>query len=249
MAVPPSSSPSPSDPSGGEPGSAEEGASRTGLMMICASVAVVVALGLAGGNDASSGTASPPHAPPAAASAPATPAPDAPAADAPEAQAPPAPDGRPVGKHLPRSRPVRLLIPKISVDAPFTDLAIGPSGRLNPPPASDVNLVGWHAKGASPGETGTSIIAGHVDTKTSAAVFARLGELTKGDLFHVLRADGTRASFRVDSVETFAKDDFPSERVYGDTAQAQARLITCAGDYDRQVKDYTDNLVVFAHLV
>lgn len=50
-------------------------------------------------------------------------------------------------------------------------------------------------------------------------------------------------------METFAKDAFPSERVYGDTAQAQARLITCAGDYDRQVKDYTDNLVVFAHLV
>ncbi|MFG2574138.1 class F sortase [Streptomyces sp. NPDC048481] len=216
--------------------------------MICASIAVVVALGLAGGNDAPSGSASPPHAPPAA-SAPANPAPDGPAGDAPEAQAPPASDGRAVGKHLPRSRPVRLLIPKIAVDAPFTDLAIGPSGRLNPPPASDVNLVGWHAKGASPGETGTAIIAGHVDTKTSPAVFVRLGELAKGDLFHVMRADGTRATFRVDSVETFAKDDFPSERVYGDTAQAQARLITCAGDYDRQVKDYTDNLVVFAHLV
>ncbi|MGW2621027.1 class F sortase [Streptomyces sp. NPDC001500] len=244
MAVSPSSSPSPSDPSGGEPGSAEEGGSRTGLMMVCASIAVVVALGLAGGNDAPSGTASPPHAPPAAVSAPA-----APAADAPEAQDPPASDGRAAGKHLPRSRPVRLLIPKIAVDAPFTDLAIGPSGRLNPPPANDVNLVGWHAKGASPGETGTAIIAGHVDTKTSPAVFVRLGELKKGDLFHVLRADGARATFRVDSVETFAKDDFPSERVYGDTAQAQARLITCAGDYDRQVKDYTDNLVVFAHLV
>ncbi len=53
----------------------------------------------------------------------------------------------------------------------------------------------------------------------------------------------------VDSVETFAKDDFPDERVYADTPQAQVRLITCAGDYDHSVKDYTDNLVVFAHLV
>lgn len=247
MAVRPTSTPSPSDPSGGEPGSAEEGGSRTGLMMVCASIAVVVALALAGGNDAPSGTASPPHVPPAA-SAPAN-APDGPGADTPRGQAPPAPDDRAAGKHLPRSRPVRLLIPKIAVDAPFTDLAIGPSGRLNPPPANDVNLVGWHAKGASPGESGTAIIAGHVDTKTSPAVFVRLGELAKGDLFHVMRADGTRATFRVDSVETFAKDDFPSERVYGDTAQAQVRLITCAGDYDRQVKDYTDNLVVFAHLV
>lgn len=159
------------------------------------------------------------------------------------------PARRPVGKHLARSRPVRLLIPKISVDAPFTDLAIGSAGRLNPPPAHDTNLVGWYAKGASPGETGTSIIAGHVDTATSAAVFARLSELGKGDRFQVLRADGRKASFVVDSAETFDKDTFPSERVYGDTARAQVRLITCAGDYDRQVKDYTANLVVFAHLV
>jgi hypothetical protein len=52
----------------------------------------------------------------------------------------------------------------------------------------------------------------------------------------------------VDSLETFDKDDFPSERVYGDADRAEVRLITCAGDYDRKAKDYTDNLVVFAHL-
>jgi hypothetical protein len=49
-------------------------------------------------------------------------------------------------------------------------------------------------------------------------------------------------------METFEKDDFPDERVYGDTGRAEVRLITCAGDYDSAAKDYTDNLVVFAHL-
>jgi hypothetical protein len=53
----------------------------------------------------------------------------------------------------------------------------------------------------------------------------------------------------IDSVETFEKDHFPNRRVYADTAQAEVRLITCAGDYDHDVKDYTDNLVVFAHLI
>jgi LPXTG-site transpeptidase (sortase) family protein len=143
---------------------------------------------------------------------------------------------------------VRLLIPKIAVDAPFTDLAIGENGQLQPPPADDTNLVGWYAKGVSPGETGTSIIAGHVDTKTSAAVFARLDQLEEGDVFHVERADGRTASFVVDSLETYDKDDFPSSRVYGDADRPEVRLITCAGDYDRKVRDYTDNLVVFAHL-
>ncbi|MER7486322.1 class F sortase [Streptomyces sp. NPDC126497] len=155
----------------------------------------------------------------------------------------------PSGKRLPRSEPTRLLIPAIDVDAPFTDLAIDGKGRLEPPPPDDTNLVGWYAKGVSPGERGTAIIAGHVDTTTSPAVFARLGELEKGDRFRVLRADGSRATFVVDETESFEKDDFPDERVYADTPDAQVRLITCAGDYDHAAKDYTENLVVFAHLV
>ncbi|GHH01330.1 class F sortase [Streptomyces rubradiris] len=153
------------------------------------------------------------------------------------------------GEPLSRSAPTRLRIPAISVDAPFTTLALGPSGQLEPPPAGDTNLVGWYADGVAPGERGTAIIAGHVDTVTSAAVFANLDRLEAGDRFSVERADGRTAEFVVDSTETFAKDDFPSERVYADADRPEARLITCAGDYDRTVRDYTDNLVVFAHLV
>ncbi|KOU56436.1 sortase [Streptomyces sp. MMG1533] len=227
MALPPPS------PAAAEPRPTGQG-SRGGVMMLCAVVLLIVAAGLIGDRDPSSGTSGPPQAQQAP--------------QAPLSAAPASPAGRPAGRHLPRSKPVRLLIPKISVDAPFTDLAIGPTGQLEAPPADDVNLVGWHAKGVSPGEAGTAIIAGHVDTATSAAVFAGLGELKKGDTFDVVRADRRKATFVVDSVETFDKDDFPSRRVYDDTPQAQVRLITCAGDYDRTVKDYTDNLVVFAHL-
>ncbi|MCX4411009.1 class F sortase [Streptomyces sp. NPDC059837] len=157
--------------------------------------------------------------------------------------------GPPTGKHLPRSEPTRLLIPKIGVDAPFTELAVDATGKLQPPPADNTNMVGWYAKGVSPGEPGAAIIAGHVDTTTSAAVFADLRELEPGDRFTVNRADGRNATFVVDSADTFAKDDFPDKRVYADTRDAEVRLITCAGDYDHSARDYTENLVVFAHLV
>lgn len=70
-----------------------------------------------------------------------------------------------------------------------------------------------------------------------------------GDRFTVERADGRKATFVVDNADTFAKDDFPDQRVYADTRDAEVRLITCAGDYDHSAKDYTENLVVFAHLV
>lgn len=235
MAVPPSS-PTDDESASSEPASPEPGSSRSGTMMMCAVALLVLAAVLLGGRDEPADVTSAPRPAQAGASAPSA------GASAPSA-------GQPAQVSMPRSRPVRLRIPKIWVDAPFTGLSIGPTGQLQPPPAADTNLVGWYTKGASPGEAGTSIIAGHVDTKTSAAVFANLSELEKGDVFYVLRADGSEATFRVDSVETFDKQHFPSDRVYDDTPQAQVRLITCAGAYDRSVKDYTDNLVVFAHLV
>jgi LPXTG-site transpeptidase (sortase) family protein len=229
----------PSSPADSEPAPAER-QSRVGLSMLCAVAALVLASSLFGEGDPSSDAARPPQGAQAGAYA----SPPAVSASPSAATAEPR-----TGKRLPRSRPVRLIIPKISVDAPFTDLAVGRNGQLQPPPADDTNLVGWHAEGASPGEPGTAIIAGHVDTAVSAAVFAGLGELEKGDTFRVLRADRRMATFVVDGAETFDKDDFPDRRVYGDTPQAQVRLITCAGDYDRSVRDYTENLVVFAHLV
>ncbi|MGW1930598.1 class F sortase [Streptomyces sp. NPDC001919] len=180
--------------------------------------------------------------PPAAPTAPSGPA--VPGAS----EATPGADATSSSPAMPRSAPTRLVIPKIGVNAPFTDLEIGPSGALNPPPADDTNLVGWHAAGVSPGETGTALVAGHLDTATAPAVFARLGELVAGDTFQVRRSDGSTAVFRVDSVESFDKDDFPDDRVYEDTPRALVRLITCAGAYDRTAKDYTENLVVFAHL-
>ncbi|MFF4490734.1 class F sortase [Streptomyces sp. NPDC001544] len=222
----PEPSPTPTAPAPAEPGA------RSGRLVWTAAL-VLLAVALIGGRQGPSGSSGLPDVP-GATGIPAVSAPtEVPGTD----------------RHLARSRPTRLSIPKISVDAPFTTLALGDSGRLEPPPADDTNLVGWYAGGVSPGETGTAIIAGHVDTVTSAAVFAELGELRPGDRFTVERADGTKPSFVVDSAETFAKDDFPSDRVYADTPRAEVRLITCAGDYDRTVKDYTDNLVVFAHLV
>ncbi|WP_328554134.1 class F sortase [Streptomyces sp. NBC_00358] len=208
---------------------------RTTWIVWCAGIAVLLATNLSHRADGPSG-------PSPTTRAAAAPAPSHGAAASPS-------NDRPATKHLPWSEPTRLLIPKISVDAPFTELAIDDTGKLQPPPAGDTNLVGWYAKGVSPGEVGAAIIAGHVDTTTSAAVFAGLGDLKKGDKFSVERSDGRTASFVVDSAETFAKNDFPDDRVYADTPDAEVRLITCAGTYDRTVKDYTDNLVVFAHLV
>ncbi|UUN27583.1 class F sortase [Streptomyces sp. FIT100] len=152
------------------------------------------------------------------------------------------------GPALSASNPKRLQIPYISVDAPFIPLGLSPTGQLNSPPVNNNNLVGWYKDGPTPGERGTAIVAGHFDTMTGPAVFVGLSELKPGRMVDITREDGTIATFKVDSVETFDKKTFPSARVYDDTPQALLRLITCAGEYDKSAKDYNQNLVVFAHL-
>ncbi|WP_037907008.1 class F sortase [Actinacidiphila yeochonensis] len=152
------------------------------------------------------------------------------------------------GLSMPPSDPTRLSIPGIGVNAPFTPLYMDASGSLQPPPDTDRNLVGWYQGGVTPGETGNAIVAGHVDTTSGPAVFLLLSFMKKGDTAAITRADGSVAHFTVDSVQTFSKDAFPDKEVYGDTPDAELRLITCGGAFDRKSMNYEANVVVFAHL-
>ncbi|MET8177816.1 class F sortase [Streptomyces sp. NPDC005336] len=157
------------------------------------------------------------------------------------------PESRP-GPALPRSPAAHLDIPSIGVSAPFTELSLDATGMLVPPPDTDNNLVGWYRGGPSPGERGNAVVAGHVDTKIGPAVFYTLSSLKPGGKVSITREDGIIATFLVDRVQTFKKNAFPDQEVYGDTADAQLRLITCGGAYDHAARDYTANVVAFAHL-
>ena len=90
------------------------------------------------------------------------------------------------------------------------------------------------------------MIAGHVDSKTGPAVFYALPRLRRGDVALVHRRDGTRARFVVQGSAHYAKNRFPTARVYGRTRRPALRLITCSGTFDRSSGHYVDNTVVFA---
>ncbi|MGW8954056.1 class F sortase [Streptomyces sp. NPDC055709] len=161
---------------------------------------------------------------------------------APVAKAPKGPPGS-----RPRSVPVRLRIPAIRVDAPMMNLALNKNGALEVPPADKAGFAGWYSKGPAPGESGAAIVAGHVDTPTGRAVFFRLGALTKGSAIEITRLDGRTAFFTVDAVEVYAKRTFPNQKVYGNAAAPQLRIITCGGGY-RKKAGYLGNVVVYATL-
>jgi hypothetical protein len=49
-------------------------------------------------------------------------------------------------------------------------------------------------------------------------------------------------------VQQYPKDAFSTAEVYGPTAGAELRLITCGGAFDRTQRSYVDKVVVYAHL-
>lgn len=143
--------------------------------------------------------------------------------------------------------PVRVEIPAIGVSSGLEDLHRGSAGELDPP--KDWDSAGWFSDGIVPGQVGPAVIAGHVDSPTSAAVFYRLDELVAGDRITVRMSDGSERVFQVQRSERAAKSAFPTSDVYGTSPTPALRLITCDGTFDTATGHYTDNLIVFATLV
>jgi hypothetical protein len=140
--------------------------------------------------------------------------------------------------------PTRLRVPSLAIDSPLDPLTVDASGALVPP--RDWHRAGWFAQGPAPGAPGPAVVAGHVDDRSGPGVFVRLEEARAGVEVLVDRADGSTARFTVTRVAQYPKTAFPTAEVYGPTPDAELRLITCGGDFDRSRRSYRDDVVVYA---
>jgi hypothetical protein len=156
-------------------------------------------------------------------------------------------DGK--GLSLRRSVPVSVTIPAIGVDSPLLRLGLNRDGSLQVPSlATSASLAAWYRGSVTPGQIGTSLIEGHVDSYAGPAVFYQLGALHPGNSVDVRLADGITAVFRVTGVREYAKDKFPAHIIYGPADYAALRLITCGGAFDWTTRHYLGAIVVFASL-
>jgi sortase (surface protein transpeptidase) len=176
------------------------------------------------------------------------------ASEAPDAVPAPAP-GTPAGPPAAErpetvAAPVSMAIPSIGVRTDLLRLGVNGDGTVEVPPLAPDDQAGWYQRGPAPGAVGPAVVLGHVDSaEWGPGVFFDLGALRPGDEVTVTREDGSVAVFAVDRVERHRKDDFPTILVYGNTGDAQLRLITCGGAFDPEARSYEDNVVAFASLV
>ena len=145
--------------------------------------------------------------------------------------------------------PVRLKIPSIGVDTGLQRLGRDKDGSVEVPKGPHKwDTAGWYAGGTRPGDPGSAVLLGHVDSTAGPAVFYRLRDLRPGDRVEVVRADGSRAWFAVERVARYPKTRFPTDDVYYPTLTPRLRLVTCGGSFDPAAGSYRSNVIVFARL-
>jgi hypothetical protein len=149
---------------------------------------------------------------------------------------------------LPKSIPTHLSIASQQIDTDLTPVGLNDDGSLQLPPVLEW-VAGWYKYSPTPGELGPAVIAGHVDSYENISVFWRLRYVVAGDIIDVTRTDGTVAHFRVTQLAQYDQHTFPTEQVYGNTKDAELRVITCGGTFDTTTGHYTENTVLYATLV
>ena len=142
--------------------------------------------------------------------------------------------------------PIRLIIPKINVDALIEYMGVTAIGAMDVPNTA-VN-VGWFKLGPQPGERGSAVIAGHFDGKNGeAGVFINLYRLKQGDKIYVENNKKTSIAFVVREIRIY--DPGYANSVFSTSESAHLNLITCDGAWDGAKKSYDKRLVVFADIL
>lgn len=159
--------------------------------------------------------------------------------------------GKPAGasgvKPTARSVPLALSIPAIGLRVPLSELGLNPNHTVQVP--ANFQEPGWYKFGPSPGQVGSSVILGHVDSYQGPAVFIRLRSLQPGNQVDVSLADGVVAHFVVREVAMYPKATFPTAQVYGSHGYSALQLVTCGGVFDTQTRSYLSNVVVYTSLI
>jgi hypothetical protein len=145
----------------------------------------------------------------------------------------------------PIPRPAGLRINAIDVDAPVNPYGVAANGDMDVP--DNVTDVGWYEFGPRPGESGSAVLAAHVDLAGQGpGVFFDLEDLDPGDLVTIVYEDDSTQSFRVAARVVYDKEEIPLDVIFAEDGPPVLTLITCGGGFNRQIRRYDSNVVVYA---
>lgn len=151
----------------------------------------------------------------------------------------------PKEREVPADLPKRITIPQLDIVGLIQLVGIDQYGRIAVP--SNIHIAGWYINSVRPGEQGLSIVSGHRNGKSNPGVFYNLEKLKKDDLVTIEYGDGSLKEFHVIDITQIVTEnaqDVMYERLEG--VEKQLVLVTCGGEYDRELKTYIDRVIVRA---
>jgi LPXTG-site transpeptidase (sortase) family protein len=147
--------------------------------------------------------------------------------------------------------PVRLVIPRIGVNAPFVTLGLVPGSKNNQmdsPKTKDD--VGYYNFTPLPGHGGNTVVGGHVDWYTGqTGVFWELKKLAPGDEIRLQMQDGTVYRYQVTTSQVYDDAGAPVAQIVGPTSKESVTLLTCEGTFSHTTAEYDKERVVRAERI
>ena len=145
--------------------------------------------------------------------------------------------------------PVQLVIGDLAVDMPVTPVGVRGDGSMEVP--ENPFVAGWYRFGAAPSWTeGATVIAAHVDSYDDGlGPLGFLRNAQPGPTVQVVTADGSVATYSVDSVQFIPRAQLPVGQLFTRTGPRSLVLITCGGEFDAATSSYSDNVVLIASAV
>jgi LPXTG-site transpeptidase (sortase) family protein len=144
--------------------------------------------------------------------------------------------------------PKTLSIPSLDIETNIKHVGVTASGNMATP--GNFSDVAWYKFGAAPGFAGSAVIAGHLDNALAInGIFKNLNKLEAGDDVYIVSNGGTKYHFKVMDVKTYPYNQAPTEEIFNASDAARLNLVTCAGEWDKKLKTYTERLVVYTTLV
>lgn len=151
-----------------------------------------------------------------------------------------------------RSAPVALAIPALGMSSVLgPPRGLNPDGTISDAPLSgpDWSLPWWYQGGPSPGQRGSAVLLGHVDSAAGAGrlgVFFRLGDIAPGGTIEVQLADGVLTRWTAVATVLYRDGDFPNALIYATAGRPTLRLVTCGGPFNWHTHHYESTVVVTA---
>lgn len=144
--------------------------------------------------------------------------------------------------------PTAVVVPALGARLPVVPTGVTADAAMELP--EDPRRAGWYRFGpgvgtGADGGSGAAVIAAHIDAPGIVGPLADLASVQVGDEVLVETADST-VTYRVTSVDRYDKDVIDLDLLFDRTGPPRLHLVSCGGEFDREVGHYEDNLVAVA---